>query len=370
MGRRPEGWHLRQKSPGQVWTVYFSHNGRQVERSTGTRDEVEAGRKAAQIYAHVVTTEQPRQRRQPRAEAQLTELVAAWLTWLRSTLDPATVDCYSDYFTSHVIKFFGSLPEFTEVRCIEYRNYRLGRVAASTVRKELSAIRGFLFWCWKIDRCIGQEIKVAGVSKKTVGTPYHRRSRSKAIRLSETEIKKIIAALPEKSRTRPPRGQKWDGSWHHVRARFIVAYETGLRPALIDQLSVPEHYRNGARYLDIPPELDKMRDEREVPLSQAARKALDSALPEKDGVIFGWHDYRHALRKAAGKALPPDRAKKFCAAHLRSARITHWCEKPDANLVGVQHLAGHKYLSTTALYVRTSLKAAEEVVWGRKKRRS
>ena len=27
-----------------------------------------------------------------------------------------------------------------------------------------------------------------------------------------------------------------------IRARFIVAYETGLRPGTLDALSVPQHY--------------------------------------------------------------------------------------------------------------------------------
>jgi hypothetical protein len=45
--------------------------------------------------------------------------------------------------------------------------------------------------------------------------------------------------------------------------------------------------------------------ERELPLTDKARAALDSVCPKK-GVIFGVHDYRDALRKAAKGVLPKE----------------------------------------------------------------
>ncbi len=52
----------------------------------------------------------------------------------------------------------------------------------------------------------------------------------------------LIAALPVWSNPRnAPR--------FPVRARFIVAYETSLRPSTLSALSVPEHYTAGASAL-------------------------------------------------------------------------------------------------------------------------
>jgi integrase len=198
-------------------------------------------------------------------------------------------------------------------------------------------------------------IDVPSLPKKAVGTNYKRRRRVAAIPLSPAEVQKIIRALPE-----------WSSSpsvpEHPIRARFIVAYETGLRPELLDKLSVPEHYRRGAKEINITPDLDKGRWARRVPLSSAARRALKRVCP-KDGIIFGHHRYDTALRKAALAAMPkdPERAKLFTGTHLRSARITHWVDE-GAPLTGVQFLVGHEHLETTAKYVRPSERAAMAVL--------
>jgi hypothetical protein len=51
--------------------------------------------------------------------------------------------------------------------------------------------------------------------------------------------------------------------------------------ARIDGLSVPEHYSRGASSLRITPEIDKMRSAREVPLTAAAREALDATISDR-----------------------------------------------------------------------------------------
>src|SRR6187399_1931446 len=97
-----------------------------------------------------------------------------------------------------------------------------------------------------------------------------------------------------------------------------------------------------------------------VPLTAAARAALDSVCP-KEGLIFGRHDYRNQLRKAVKDALPAHRAALFIGAHFRSARITHWLEN-TGNLPGTQHMAGHLLVTTTARYSKSSKRAAESML--------
>lgn len=44
-----------------------------------------------------------------------------------------------------------------------------------------------------------------------------------------------------------------------MRQRFVIAFETALRPETLDRLSVPEHYVRGAATLTITDEIDKAR---------------------------------------------------------------------------------------------------------------
>ena len=71
-----------------------------------------------------------------------------------------------------------------------------------------------------------------------------------------------------------------------------------MRPGLIDELRAPEHYRKGGDTLTITNEIDKCGLGRELPLSERARAALDRVVPEV-GLIFGSHDYRMPLGRAA-----------------------------------------------------------------------
>jgi integrase len=120
---------------------------------------------------------------------------------------------------------------------------------------------------------------------------------------------------------------------------------------------VPEHYHHGAKQLNITADIDKARWARPVPLSPAAREALDAVCPPDGGLIFGDHDYREHVAAAATLALPKAIADRFCGAHLRSARTTHLLEE-TGNLAGVQFLVGHKKGETTSLYLRPSERAA------------
>jgi integrase len=355
MARPNEGWKLRHpRGPHGSIKVRFSWAGVDHERSTGTRDTRRAEQEAARIYAQVIATEQAKPVRHA-GSVDLERALTRWLGELSATLDPGTVGSYLDYSKSHWLPFFAGRHSVTTEAVAEYMRERLSRVSASTVRKELSALRGFVTWA--ASKRLMPEIVVPSVPKRTVGTKYEKRRRAAAIPLSVAEVQKILRALPAWSSSK-----KVDP--FPIRARFIVAYESGLRPELLDQLSVPEHYQKGSDAMTITPELDKGRWARRVPLSQKARKALDEVCPE-DGPIFGAHDYREHLRAAADAALPPDRAALFTGAHLRSARATHWLDE-GAPITAVQFLLGHKRMETTARYVRAAEKAAETLV---KKRR-
>lgn len=362
MPRKPGGWKLRApRDACGSYTVRFTWNGSERELSTGTGDVQRAPIEAARIYAREVQRpEKPKPATPSRAVGEFEGAVSRWLATLIPTHDAGTVACYSDYSEKHWQRFFVGLHDLTDARCAEYMRARLLVVRADTVKKELSALRGFIRWASSADVGLIGACEVPSVPERSTGVPYKQRRRSAAIPISSAEVRKIIRALPEWSTSK-----KVDP--FPIRARFEVQYETGLRPELMDLLSVPEHYRKKATHLRIVLDIDKMRDARRIPLSAAARAALDRICPDK-GEIFGHHDYRPALRAAASKALPEDRAELFCGAHLRSARITHWIDD-GAPLTAIMRLVGIKRLETMGRYVRAADKAAEELVAPKKRRR-
>jgi integrase len=122
---------------------------------------------------------------------------------------------------------------------------------------------------------------------------------------------------------------------------------------------VPDNYVRGSAVLIITDDIDKARFGRELPLTPPAREALESVCPDR-GLIFGEHDYRDQLKKAAWTVLPPERAATFTAYDLRHARATQWAE--TGNLVGVAYLLGHKQVTTTDKYARPNRNAAEKVL--------
>jgi integrase len=353
MGRTATGWKLRpQRAPGHARSVRFWINGREHERSTGTSDPVEAAREASRIYAEEIQREPPKRANARRGRLKLEELVAAWVTALESTHDASTVETWELYANTHWLPHFKASHNLTTALSAEYMRDRLRVVQGSTVRKELSALRQFYKWCVEVGE-LSEAPVVPSVSKRSPGKVYEKRRRVSAIELSPTECQAIIAKLPQWSTSR--KVVKFP-----IRARFLVGYETGLRPETLDLLEAPKHYRKKSSTITLSSDIDKNRLGREVPLSKRARAALDAVCPA-EGVIFGAHDYREHLRAAAAAALPKERADKFTGAHLRSARITHWLEQSQ-NLAGVQYLAGHRNANTTARYVRASLRAALEVV--------
>lgn len=344
MARHARGWTLRRRSANGVYLVRFSAHGRVMERSTGCRDRGLAEQAASKIYAHFIARQSPR--RQQSGSGPLGESVARWIVSMQSTHDPATLETWKIYARAHWLPRWLGLHEITMDGLVGYRDERLQQVMAGSVRKELSALRIFL-------RFVGSPVTVPSVGKRTVGTRYEKRRRVTAPQLSPADVERFLGELPEWSQSRR-------GTPYAVRARFVVAYETSLRPSTLDLLEVPTHYRRGASTLLITPEIDKARFGRELPLSPRARKALDSVCPET-GAIFGKHKHRTYVAQAAAAAFTPDVAARFSAPHLRSARITHLLEG-TGNIPGTQYLAGHKLMSTTAIYAKPSMRAAMQTL--------
>jgi integrase len=232
---------------------------------------------------------------------------------------------------------------------------RLKQVSRSTLVKELCQLSRLAKWAYRRGHLASMPV-IDVPDKRKLGTPVDGSRKREFQVFNAGEIECVLRHLPETSRSRKVRGKRYP-----VWARFVVAWETGLRPETIDQLRAPDDYRPGADELTIRAEADKNRYARSLPLSPAARAALDSVCPQT-GLIFGSHDYRHVLRTAA-KAAGVDalRAKRLSDYDFRHSRLTHLGQVSE-NVVGIMYIAGHTQLATTSRYVTPPKHAALDVL--------
>lgn len=344
MGSRAQGWRLRPNRRTGVIFVRFRHAGRRYEKSTGTRDPLEAPAVAARIYADIVSG---RRHARPAVATDLTEAVAHYLADFELTASPAWAKITTTYFQAHILPFFGQFDAFTPASYSDYIRSRIQRVTRVSVRKEVSALRQFVVWCAEHGIALPPVPSVPKHGHVGVRHPHARKRRATII--SPAEAARILAEFPE----RAPRAPH-----HRVRDVFVVLWETGLRPVTVLGLEAPLHYRVGQDHVFISREIDKEGFERRVPLSRAARDALDRSCPPAGGRIFTAPkaSLRHYLAAALERAGLTDRG--ISVYDFRHTRATIGANTPGVPLAGIAHMVGHKHVSTTALYVQTGEAAA------------
>jgi integrase len=354
MGRRAEGWKLYLDERTKIYGVRWRRDGVRQHVSTGTRDPDEAARTAATIYAASVSGR--RRTRSRTGKHEIETLGSEWLVDSDQSIDPETNSKYEQYVAAWAT-FFVTLNRVTGPSIEDFWRARLREVKRRTVIKQLYALNGFLRWCRS--RQLLEEIPRYDMPPKSAtGTPAKGRTAVETVPLSAPEVEALLAKLPEWSAKKQKNGKRW-----RVRDRFVIAWETALRPATLDGIMAPGDYKQGGKALRIRDEIDKARFGREVPLSARAREALDRCAPQV-GRVLGRVDSHTAcayLRAAAAAStLPTDKAQHVKPYDLRHARLTLLAE--SGNLVGVAYLAGHKAITTTNRYVHSHARAAVAVL--------
>lgn len=348
MGRKRDGFAIREGRTG-IYCVRFTHNGRQHEPSLYTRDFAEAQHRGAQVYADTISgrVEAPTRVLQ---STPLADIVDRFIE--ASPLRQATLRSYASALRVHVVPFFGSLGRIQPETIADWIDARLRKAVRSSVKHDRAALKTFMRWC-KRAKLISAVPSFPPMPEGDHGK--RQRRGSVTTELAPNDIRRVLAALPECSKL--VRGKRLV-----IRDRFVVAYETSLRPRTIGSISVPEHYTRGSVSLVITDDIDKVRFGRTVPLTDAARAALDAHCPE-EGVIFGEHDFARVIKKAAAATLSPRQATTFSQYDFRHNRITHLLEE-SGNLPGTQQVAGHRRATTTDGYSHPSYRAAEAVLRG------
>lgn len=206
-------------------------------------------------------------------------------------------------------------------------------------------MNGFLDWCEE-QGLLAEEHRPRWprIPKKAVGVRSGPQ-REVPVDVTPAQVNAFLANLPQWSRERKGKPA------FAIRARFVVAYETGLRPSTLDTLEMPKHWRPGATEIVLEGQHDKARFGRKVPISARCAEALERtvlALGLKSGLIFGAHDYRYPVERAAKAAGLPD---DFAPYDLRHGRAGHLLDA-GATMRAVAHLLGHRKLTTTDRYLR------------------
>lgn len=347
MGRPAEGVHIRWR---RGWAyACFTWEGHEHRIALRTRERREASEASARAYSKVVSGEWRPVRRQPGKLLDLADLLDEWIESKRSGLDVVTVPTLEAY-ARRFVDYFESLDKITEATGSAYGMDRLAQVLRTTVNRELSYLREFLRWC-RMQRALSATPHIPRLPPKAQG----KRSgpqRAKSVHISEVQAKEILALLPEESKTID--GRKWP-----LRARFAFMWETALRPETLSRLMVPDHWRPGARHLELTNEDDKARWGRDVDLTDEAIRILEAVAPKR-GLIFGRHAYYKAIKRAAIVVLGETKGKLFAPYDFRHGRAKHMLDA-TAPIRGVAYQLGHKLLSTTDKYLapeRTAGRAA------------
>ena len=348
MGRRRQAYKLEKRGNGIWYVVGTTPDGRRVHRSARTRSRKTAAQRLPLIVEQVELG--ARATFSEVTNTPLEELLAAWLTSAATEVASAQGDgSLFETYARHFLRFFHTTERICDEVAIEqYKEHRLGQVQATTLRGELSALRRLHRWMKK-RKLLSALPEVPKVPKRAIGTP-HKSGKRKIIKLSPAEMDAILAHLPEVTRKGYP-----------VRDFVTFVRETSLRPSTVFGLRAPHDYEPGARLLRIRGENDKARFGRDVPITDRARKAIDSRFP-CDGPIFPEFDCRDVLREAARTAgISAHRASKVSIYDFRHGRGTEWGR--TGNLIGIAYLMGHKHVTTTKEYLHSNLEEAQAVLF-------
>lgn len=341
MGRSAEGWRLRLDKRTGIYSVRFRHDGQRFDVSTGERDIARARRAAARIYSEALT--RPRVGPVPAPDLAALPLRVLLVKWLasRETSVSAGKVRNDRFFVLNILEpRFQELSRITSASMAIFFRERLRSALRETLRQDRRVLRSFLAWCAEqgaLSSAPDVPPLPKGAKGVRTGTP-----KTAPVPLSVDEAVRFLTLIPERS----PSGIV-------LRARFVLQWETSLRQATIVRLSVPRHYRRGAESLTITADIDKAEFARVLPLTDAARAALDSVCPE-NGTIFGSaspYTLSTTIRRAArASGLDEAKVKHLSAYDLRHGRITDLLDD-GASLRAVAYLAGHKKITTTNAYV-------------------
>jgi integrase len=221
---------------------------------------------------------------------------------------------------------------------------RLGKPTSPvTVHKELVTISRFLRWAKRN----GLAAEIPAFDRPRAISNYQPPDYTPA------QVKRLLAALPDRA-THSKRMP--------VREFFTVQWAQAFRPD-VELGSLRWADVNLRKHeITIRQSNDKAREGRTVGVATEAHRVLSAmargATPLPDALVFGRHNYRASLLKAAKALGLPDLTRHT----LRHARLTELGHSPGTAVGSLKFFAGHKHMATTDRYVRSRTKATKDML--------
>jgi integrase len=352
MGRRAGTPTVRRW--GNSWQARFTINGerRQVRLglpagASARQAEAEAAREhAAAVLAAGATEPVP----EPGAdERRLDVLIHPYLAAVAASgRDPRYLASQTIHLRTHFMRCddegrptrWRTLDDITEKAIATYQVERRRHVGTVTLYKELVTLSRFLRWCK------GQKLIAAipEMQRPQQASSYQ------VPNFDRAAVLELLDALP--TRAESPRGYA---------LREWATFTWGMALRLTESLEIrwDDIDLEGER-LTVRAEIDKAGIRWVLPLKEEALKVLrkEAKRPHKPSDRV-WHVPR-GMRDLFSE-LAEARGVRVTAHHLRHFRISELANG-TRRLASVQFFARHTSIATTALYVRSTTEAAEEML--------
>jgi integrase len=353
VGRRPSPPRVyRDEAHGEVWQYSFTVAGRRYRGSTGERDREKAQAVAERLWLDAHRGRPPE--RKPRARdrhavpSDLESLFALFIDSL--TKSRGYVVKMESHYRAHFADRWASIEEITGPEIERYAADRLRTItrlgkptSPVTVHKELVTLSRFLRWAKRN----GLAEEIPAFDRPEPISNYQPPDYTPA------QVRKLLAALPDRQ-AHPKRMP--------VREFFTVQWAQAFRPDVeLGSLRWGD-VNLRKREITIRQANDKAREGRTVGLAPEAYRVL-SAMAKglaliPDALVFGRHNYRASLLKAA-KALGLPALTRHSLRHFRLTQLGH---SPGTAVASLKFFAGHKHMATTDRYVRSRTKATKDML--------
>ena len=333
------------------WVSYTDASGRRVQRSTGTTNKKEA----LALRNKWKTEVWNQQAREIEPDPTFEQLVVSYLKGTSSEKRSSSTDVKRFKYLAAYFPEGTLMNDLTARDVLGYVEHRqLHGVSNKTINKELSLLSSTIKWAKKR---LGWELPNPVVGHRL------RELDEEARCLSVDEFELLLKAAKE----------AWPHTRNYLPEFCILGFNTLMRPGEMLNLEWSRvDFDNKVVRLEV--EHTKGKARRLVPLNDVAcaalvrlRRICDDYFADTPYIFT--HTSPRLLGKRVGSVAKvfQTAVKKAGIAHaaphaLRHTGITEGVHAPDANVVDISQIAGHKDLRTTMGYVHTSTQRLHDAV--------
>ncbi len=315
---------------GKTWYVDFEYKGKRYRKSLSTRSK-----QIAELALKDIDVKIARDRLDlgPVEKIRFDDFARKFLDWYEVQNSVRSYEDYRNLFNSTIIPHFGQckLTDISVEMIEDYKRARSNCVSASTVNKELVALRHLMnkaiLWDY-LQRNPGLEVDKLRVKQR------------KFRFLTLQEIENVVSVCPP-----------------YAKPILLTAVHTGLRKSELFRLEWDDV--DFERKLIVVSNKDDAHTKnykiREIPITSqllAELKKVKDESPSKSGIVFRKSDgspHMGGLRKTLLRIIKNAGIESFTLHDLRHTFASHLVME-GVDIPTVQKLLGHSNIATTMIY--------------------